>query len=570
MPTPHRNALTWPALDLKGRELPPRLTYERGIWGKAHAAATDFRWLATTPALAAPARQVELELPLGAADVPDKPATLWRTLGDTSYVVSFYPSQAIDAAGRSGFLEQQIIEWKRPSEVPAVVGALLLLPAVAQLDSLKWEEVSTEVRWSDDDGYPIALAADAPISVDVASVEEAVAKGLRALRAATSEEALAELYAALLAGGRAISLRDLSEPLSPAALAALLLPLPREIADQLSVAGWLPSTWLSDSGAQTLRRCWDIVLGGATALPRGAFPPPTEEQRDQARAMASEVFAGDINDVPDEQQKESKGVQLTLWGPSSAGKTLLLAKLFLEADQDANKTTAKTEKTRWEVFPTNTSHGFIKAMREQIKSNNRFPRFTNVGEVVGIEYVFKHPSGLTSSLQLEDRAGAESQELKDQKKGSLRERLGNADGLVLLFDPFSDVTTIEPMVWRALELVYLARGRVASKDERPIAICVSKTDIYIETPADLERALSAPDEFVRERAPEFLLRALDRYCANYRIFPISAAGVRLQYGVVEPAVFFDEALEPRLCPGGHPFNLMAPFTWLLNELTDVS
>jgi hypothetical protein len=567
MPTPHRNALTWPALDLKERELPQRLTYERGIWGKAHGAATDFRWLATTPALAAPARQVELELPLAAADVPDKPATLWRTLGDTSYAVSFYPSRAKDAAGRSGFLEQQIIEWKRPSEVPAVVGALLLLPAVAQLDSLKWEEASTEVRWSDDDEYPIALAADAPISVDVASVERAVAKGLRALRAATSEEALAELYAALLAGGRAISLRDLSEPLSPAALAALLLPLPREIADQLSVAGWLPSTGLSDSGAQDLRRCWDVVLGGSTALPREAFPLPTAEQLDhQARAMASEVFAADVGNVPEEMQDERKGVQLTLWGPSAAGKTVLIAKLYLEADQDVGR-----DEAQWQVFPTKTSHKFVEGMRGWIDTNS-FPPATSKGTAEPIEYVFRHPNGGTSSLHLEDRAGVESIDLNDADptgKVTLKERLGSADGLVLLFDLTSSL--LEPrVVWRAVELVYLASTRVADKDERPIAVCISKADIFIESPADFNRALDSPDAFVRDRVHPNLLRALDRYCANYRLFPVSAAGVRLQYGVVEPAVFFDEALEPRLCPGGRPFNLMAPFTWLLNELTNVS
>lgn len=566
MPTPHRNALTWPALDLNGRELPVRLTYERGIWGKAHGAATDFRWLATTHALAAPARQIELELPLGAADVADKPATLWRTIGDTSYAVSFYPSRAMDAAGRSGFLEQQILEWKRPAEVPATLGALLLLPAAAELDSSEWSTQRTEVPWSNEDEQAILLPVSAPISVAVASIERAAAKGLRALRAATSEEALAELYAALLAGGRAVSLRDLSEPLSPAALAALLLPLPREIADRLSVAAWLPSTWLSDSGAQDLRRCWDVVLGGATALPRGPFPPPTAEQLDQARSMASEVFAGNVGNVPDEGKDESKRVQLTLWGPSAAGKTVLIAKLYLEADQDIARNDAQ-----WQVFPTRTSHKFVEGMRGFIDTNS-FPPATAKGTTEQIEYVFKHPNGATSSLHLEDRAGVESIDLNDSDptgKVSLRERLGSADGLVLLFDLTSSL--LEPrVVWRAVELVYLASTRVAEKDERPIAVCISKADIFIESPADFRRALDSPDEFVRERVPPNLLRALERYCANYRLFPVSAAGVRLQHGVIEPAVFFDEALEPRLCPGGRPFNLMAPFTWLLNELTNAT
>ena len=94
--------------------------------------------------------------------------------------------------------------------------------------------------------------------------------------------------------------------------------------------------------------------------------------------------------------------------------------------------------------------------------------------------------------------------------------------------------------------------------------------MLIETAADFRRALDAPDEFVRERVSPVLVQGLDHYCAKYRLFPVSAVGVRLRHGVVEPAVFSDERLQPRICPGGRPFNLRAPFAWLLNELTHLS
>jgi hypothetical protein len=108
------------------------------------------------------------------------------------------------------------------------------------------------------------------------------------------------------------------------------------------------------------------------------------------------------------------------------------------------------------------------------------------------------------------------------------------------------------------------------KEERPIAVCVSKADVLVETAEDLHRAIDTPHEFVRERLPVALVRPLDRYCTNYRLFPVSAAGMRLRCGLIEPTVFLDEGLEPRICPGSRPFNLMAPFSWILAQVSGAS
>ena len=570
MTTSKRNALNWPALDLRGELLPSRLTYERGIWGKLHGAASDFRWIAATSALAAPTKRLEEELPLGSADVPET-ATLWRTLGDTCYAVAFYPSGAVDAAGRAGMLERQVLEWQRPPDVPAVLGALLLLPAASRLEPVESLAQPSGIQWSEED-HAKDLSGAAPLQVSAANIDELVEQGLRMLVESTTEEALADLYAALLAGGRAVSLRGLTAPLPPAAMASLLLPLPRDVADQISVAGWLPSSWLSESGAQELRRCWDLVLGGATGIPAGAATAPTADQLSQAQSMAQSVFAGS----PSRQDRgasraASKPLELTLWGPAAAGKTVLLAQLYLESDADG-RSDSKNKVSGWEVFPSGTSLAFFQNMRTRMQTSNLFPAATSVGQVEGIEYVFKHKSGARSFLHLEDRAGRESETLEEKASGqvSLKERLGSADGLILLFDPISDERILEARVWRTLESMYGDSGREGDKDERPIAVCVSKADILIDTPADFRRALDTPDEFVRERVPRVLVRALDHYCEKYRLFPVSAVGVRLQHGVIEPAMFIDEGLQPRICPGSRPFNLMAPFAWLLNELTGVS
>lgn len=265
-----------------------------------------------------------------------------------------------------------------------------------------------------------------------------------------------------------------------------------------------------------------------------------------------------------------KSIQLTLWGPSAAGKTVLLARLYLDADEDEITLRRRRESSQayWEVFPTSRSLKFVQDMRARMKTSNRFPPAT--AEIEEIEYLFQHRGrpGATASLRLEDRAGAESEELPDgtSDRISLKERLGSADGIVLLFDPLSDEAILENRIWRTLEQLHVASGRGVRRDERPIAVCVSKADVLIRTAADYRSALDAPDEFVRHHTPPFLLRALERFCSNYRLFPVSAAGVRLRHGVIEPAVFFDEALQARICPDGRTFNLMAPFSWLLDEL----
>ncbi|HEX9984999.1 MAG TPA: hypothetical protein VGF69_17185 [Thermoanaerobaculia bacterium] len=560
-----QHALSWPALDLTANDLPSTISCERGIWGKVDGAPSDFRWIATTPGLAAPHRKLERELALGLEDAPEH-ATLWLTTGDTSYAIALYRSLAHDAAGRSGFLEKQLLEWKRPAGVPAALGALLLLPAVAALDTRDVFDQHATTRWSDDD--PMDVAPVAPLPVSLAVLEEAIAEGIRALAVATTEDALTSIYADLLAGSRGVTLQGITTPLPPAAVAALLLPLPREVAERLSLAGWLPSTRLAGSALEEVRRTWDVILGSATTIAPGDAPLPTDEQLREARAMARSLLAAHrpTRAVPAREATAgpvTKPVQLALWGPSAAGKTALLAKLFLDANDE-----------HWEVYPTQRSLEFIHGMRTRMKNENQFPAATAFAVLEAIEYRFRHRTrGFLASLQLEDRAGAHSEKLADEPDTSLqidfKARLGTADGIVLLFDPWSDQALLESRVTRTLELLYVASER-AGKDTRPIAVCVSKADILIETAADFRQALDSPDAFVRQRVAPVLVRALDRYCANYRLFPISAAGIRLRHGIVEPAVFIDEALEPRICPGGTAFNLMAPFSWLLDELTVLS
>lgn len=554
-----RTRLQWPALDVDGATLPERLAYERGIWGKVHGAPSDYRWIATTPAFAGKRRGVERELTFAGEDAP-VPFTAWRVLGSTCYAMSAYPSAARDAAQRSGFLEKQIIEWERRPDVPAVLGALLLLPVVASYDASSHWDQHGDARWSESD-FALDLASDSHSPLVVQSLETTIAAGLRALTAAVTQQSLAELYGALLAGGRGLHLRGLKEPLRPEALAALLLPLPRAIAEELSMSAWFPSSRATD--VDELQRRWNVIAGPGTPSV-ATHATPDADQIAAAQLMASCVFSGDPSPLspPGSSNEAEPSISLTLWGPSAAGKTVLLANLYLE-----------TEDEDWDVFPTEKSAGFVDGMRNRMRTSNLFPKATTVGLIDRIEYLFVHRrTGVSAALALEDRAGAESEELlkyrDNDAASSLHKRLATADGLVLLFDPIGDQATLEARVWRTLELVHIASRRGVQKDDRPIAVCVSKADVLIATADDFRCARDTPDQFVRDRIPGAIVRVLERFCSDFKLFPVSAAGVRLRHGVVEPAVFFDENLEPRICPGGRAFNLMTPFAWLLNRLTE--
>src|SRR5206468_702181 len=111
----------------------------------------------------------------------------------------------------------------------------------------------------------------------------------------------------------------------------------------------------------------------------------------------------------------SKPLHLTLWGPVAAGKTVLLAKLYLGADDDV-RSSDDSKVDEWEIYPTRSSVKFFQDMRETMKTSNFFPKATQVGDVEGIEYLFRHRTGRTCYLHFEDRPGTESEVLQESTK----------------------------------------------------------------------------------------------------------------------------------------------------------
>ena len=255
------------------------------------------------------------------------------------------------------------------------------------------------------------------------------------------------------------------------------------------------------------------------------------------------------------QRAADAPIPLAIWGPSSAGKTVLLAQLYLEIQSQGGE---------WTIRPTAESLKFIDRMQEW-RVNNRFPPATPVGEPDRIVYVFHNQrTGVRASLQVEDRAGTDY----EKQEPEARRRLNAAAGLVLLVDPFREQRHLQLELRRLMDTMYVEREDARGRDPRPIAVCISKADVLIESPSDLERARLDPDGFVRDRDCWNLVPLLERFCGNYRLFPVSGVGVNLNFGVVEPNIFYDESFRFRVGNRGIPFNLLAPFSWLIARITD--
>lgn len=283
----------WPALH---GSLPTRLRYERGIWGKAHGARSDFRWLARSPDFGSGGADLGRRLNLGLEDRP-RVFTAWNVVGGSAYAITAYPSRATDASGRRGFLEKQILEWRRDQGEPAVAVALTLLVEAARLDDEDWWTRQSEVDWTNPESCLFLSQPDVledGLSEDGLSEDrltENLAEGLAELRSRVGEDALTGLYAGLL-GERVPACLPQDEPLPPRALACLLLPLPRELADRLSISSWIPSKRQMPGD---LARRWDLLAGPV-------YETPIESREavwEQARRMAQAVLRADPSELED-------------------------------------------------------------------------------------------------------------------------------------------------------------------------------------------------------------------------------------------------------------------------------
>jgi hypothetical protein len=253
-------------------------------------------------------------------------------------------------------------------------------------------------------------------------------------------------------------------------------------------------------------------------------------------------------------------MNLVMWGPSSSGKTIFLAQLFVRV---------KPEGSDWRVRPTDQSVvSHIETLAWRMRSEGAFPAPTTTANAQDMGFrLVQISTDRSAEVAIKDRAGALSERLDE----SSYELIRRADGLLLMFDHTREQNRLLHEVQMTLLKLSTDRAthtgdRNEHRDPRPIAVCLSKADLLIETPDDLKRAREEPDAFVRRHLPPSVIDCVDDHCARTRFFPVSSVGVRVTSGIVEPVLYLDEALEIRIAYLAEPINLLEPFAWLFEQV----
>ncbi len=293
----------WPALSFKNKIEIKHLPYNRGVWGKVHGASSDFRWIAVSEQFDLQTNSLEQQLNVGSEDKPHS-AVFWRCLANSYYAIASYPSRAFDAAGRSGFLEKQVIEWKKTQSLPAAVLALLLLSEVKKFDDTIWWDERGNSNWFQNE-FSLSISGN---DCQILDYSKMIETGIEQLKKLTNEKALISFYQQLLSGQRPVYLSS-ALPFSPEALAVLLLPLQRELADNLSLAGWIPS-----SRFDKIWKNWDcIILPEHLKLPTKSLGIVNNALKKQAENMVEALFANNASLIkPPESFKTKPKVELNI------------------------------------------------------------------------------------------------------------------------------------------------------------------------------------------------------------------------------------------------------------------
>jgi hypothetical protein len=302
----------WPALNADAAPTGGLLQYGRAVRGKVHRAASDYRWIAATPGLDPQGLQMLKAITFG---LEDRPVDLvaWAALDSGYLAVHAYPSRARDAAGRAGGLEKQVAYWTPGSlGVPPAAAAFFLLEAAQKFDDAVWWSTWEMPDWGRA-AFVLELGrgASLPIPWDAARLRARIERGIAELRSAVDEDALARFYQAILDGRRPAFLKVSAGSVSPAALAALLLPLPAAMARTVSLAGGLP---LAEARPELLENWAGIACGAAV---RDNGPAPGEQARGWARAL----LAGNPGALPSAAQPVAESPAATAPGATAPGET---------------------------------------------------------------------------------------------------------------------------------------------------------------------------------------------------------------------------------------------------------
>jgi hypothetical protein len=184
-------------------------------------------------------------------------------------------------------------------------------------DDKIWWDTWQDPRWNDVD-YRLELPESAcpEIAVDVERLERCIEAGVAELRSRASEAELLSVSEQLLRGDRPAWLGGISEPLTPGAVAALLLPWERDTG--VSIAGGIAS----DRVRVELLGDWSIVALTAS-------PVDLVEAAGEAAERAS-LWIGRRSDAPAVEAKAVEESAPVVTKVSAAGRALLD---FLSSDE---------------------------------------------------------------------------------------------------------------------------------------------------------------------------------------------------------------------------------------------
>jgi hypothetical protein len=260
-----RELARWPAL-ASGLPEAFEIRYRRAVRGKVHRAASDYRWIAASPGLDPAGRRWEEQVSFGVEDEP-REMFAWRAIDGGYAAVHAYPSRAVDAVGRPGGLEKHVLWCAADPSVPAAAAAFALLGEAARSTDALWWEAHTLPQWTDGQFVlPVDEAACPPCRLTAADLATLVERGLSELRAAAASDALESMYAQWLEDARPAVLGGAAQPLTPLAVAALLLPLTQAQAANFSIAGGVPSSQFRADRLST----WSAVACDAPVAPTPA------------------------------------------------------------------------------------------------------------------------------------------------------------------------------------------------------------------------------------------------------------------------------------------------------------
>jgi hypothetical protein len=388
------------------------------------------------------------------------------------------------------------------------------------------------------------------VSVDEQQLAEAVSRGIEELRFHCTQHDLARFYSALLENTKPAVLRLSDRELSAEALMAIILPLPEVlVADGIRIAGGWPSNRFEPAGR------WNAIA--VTSRVADVPTPPDSRLAGEGMRLAAAIFEGRPQGL-----RTGSGAEIVMWGPVASGKTALLAQIFLRS---------QSSESEWMVRPTPASMNFISDMLKRIQAANSFPAPTaaaGYGVDLGFRLMNKNSKKM-AEVTIRDRPGGEFERLDEDTMRLLQ----RARGLVLLFDHTRDPSQLSREVQLTVLKIYTdleqQTGTFRRYDPRPVAVCLSKADLLIDGAEDLELARRDPDTFVTRTISPEIVKIVREYYPNSRFFPISSIGVRLQYGVVQRMIFYDEDFGIRVGQAQAPLNLLEPFAWLLEQLEEV-